>query len=91
MGKIWKISKLAIFTEVGKNIFIITSATEADKQSEMDGRPWLFDYNLLALKILNGFSQPMTTQFETESFQVQLYNIPIVCNVHEQAVWEANK
>lgn len=31
MGKIWRISKPAIFSEVGSNIFIVTFATKIDK------------------------------------------------------------
>lgn len=38
-GKIWRISKLTSFIEVKKNLFIVTFATEADKQKVMDVRP----------------------------------------------------
>lgn len=57
MRKIWRISKQVAFTEVGKNMFIITFTTEADKYSVVSGKPWLFDRKLFALKDLDGQSQ----------------------------------
>lgn len=39
MQKIWVLSKLVEFTEVGRNIFIISFNTEADKEKVMNGRP----------------------------------------------------
>lgn len=46
MGKIWKISKPAIFRDLGSNLFSITFESETDKLKVSDGRPWLFDNNL---------------------------------------------
>lgn len=57
MGKIWRISKQAAFTEVEKNMFMVTFATETDKYKVMSGKPWLFDSNLFALKDLDGQCQ----------------------------------
>lgn len=56
MGKICVLSKPAVFTEVGKNRIIISFNIEANKAKVINGRPWLFDNNLLALKSLDGFS-----------------------------------
>lgn len=52
-GKIWKLSKLAIFKKMGKNTFSITFANEADKLRVEAGKPWLFDSNLFVLKELD--------------------------------------
>lgn len=54
MGKIWCISKPAIFSEVGSNSFIVTFATEIDKQRVINGKLWLFDGHLFALQNLDG-------------------------------------
>lgn len=47
MGKIWKLTRSASFKEVEKNLFIITFATEAEKQMVFSGKPWLFDNSFL--------------------------------------------
>lgn len=39
VGKIWRISKLEVFTEVGKNCFIITFAIETDNQRVANRKP----------------------------------------------------
>lgn len=39
MGKIWKISKPAIFRDLGSNLFSITFETKTDKLRVSDGRP----------------------------------------------------
>lgn len=53
MWKSWRVSKPAIFKEVGKNIFAITFAAKADKLRVVEGKPWLFDNNFFALKDLD--------------------------------------
>lgn len=68
MGKVWRISKPAIFTEVGRNTQIITFATEGDKQRVMEGHPWLFDNHMIILKHLEMHSQPLSTRFDTKTF-----------------------
>lgn len=45
MWKSWRVSKPAIFKEVGKTIFAITFAAKADKLRVIEGKPWLFDNN----------------------------------------------
>lgn len=79
MGKIWRLNKPVSFTEVGKNIFIVTFATHVDKQWVMDGKPWLFDNNLFALQALDGYNQIAKNQFITETFWIQLHNLFIMC------------
>lgn len=63
MGKIWCLSKPAIFKKVGKNIFAITFTTKADKLQVVKGKPWLFNNNLLALQDLDGSKQLTLTNF----------------------------
>ncbi|XP_042983175.1 uncharacterized protein LOC122312593 [Carya illinoinensis] len=76
MAKVWWISKRADFHECGSNTFIVTFATIADKLKVLSGKPWLFDNNLFALKLFDGFNQPSTIKFDSEEFWVQLHNLP---------------
>lgn len=39
MRKIWRLSKVASFKEVKRNLFIITFSTEAEKQKVVYGKP----------------------------------------------------
>lgn len=79
LEKLWKISNLANFTKAGKNTFIISFATKADKQHVMDRHPWLYDNHLLILNMLEVYFQPLSTRFEIEVFWVQLHNLPMMC------------
>lgn len=45
----------------------------------MEGKPWLFNNNLFALKNLDGYNQIEKIQFNTETFWVQLHKLPIMC------------
>lgn len=68
MNKIWRINKAVTSTEVGKNPLVISFAIEADIYWVMDEQPWLFDNELMILKILQVSSQPLATFFETKNF-----------------------
>lgn len=68
MNKIWRISKAATSTEVGKNPLIISFAIEADIYWVMDEYPWLYDNELMILKMPEVSSQPLATCFETKNF-----------------------
>lgn len=78
MGKIWRISKPAVFAEVWTNMFIITFAIETNKCKVMQGKLWLSDGNLFALKDLDRQSQLAKVKFEAESFWVQLHDLPVI-------------
>ncbi|XP_035549240.1 uncharacterized protein LOC118349286 [Juglans regia] len=77
MAKIWKISKAAVFQEVGTNIFIITFHTIIDLEKVWEGRLWLFDNHLLALRVFDTGAQPGAMKFEEEVFWIQLHNLPM--------------
>lgn len=68
MVKIWKVSRLAKFQDCGDNMFTVTFATHADRQKVMARRPWSFDNNLFALKVINAFTPPSKIQFDSEVF-----------------------
>ncbi|XP_042974687.1 uncharacterized protein LOC122306320 [Carya illinoinensis] len=77
MGKIWKISKRAKFQEVAKNTFVLTFTTHADKDRILEGRPWLFDNGLFALRPDDSTIQPSQIMFESEAFWVQIHNLSL--------------
>jgi hypothetical protein len=45
----------------------------------LEGRPWIFDGNLVALAEFDGFTPPVEIQFEHVSFWVRMYNLPLAC------------
>lgn len=79
MEKIWRVSKLAAFTDVGKNTFIVTFAIKTDKQRVVHGKPWLFYGHLFSLQNLDGAAQLTENMINTEWFWIQIHNIPFRC------------
>ncbi|KAF5454944.1 hypothetical protein F2P56_024573 [Juglans regia] len=79
MAKVWRISKPASFREVRTNVFVITFATQADKERVWVGKPWLFDNCLMVLNMYDGLTQPDALSFATERFWVQLHDLPFAC------------
>lgn len=79
MRNFWRLSEKASFAEARRNTFIVTFDTEVDKDRVMASKPLLFDSYLFALKELKGCSQISKTQFITESFWTQLYDLPCRC------------
>jgi hypothetical protein len=45
----------------------------------MEGRPWLFDGNLMAIAEFDGFTPPTQMVFEKATFWVRMYNLPLAC------------
>lgn len=78
MEKIWRISKLVVIHEVVKNLFTITFDTELDKLRVLDRRPWLFDNHLFILKQLDSLLQLETHAFNTKSFWLRMYKLPVI-------------
>ncbi|XP_041019827.1 uncharacterized protein LOC121261463 [Juglans microcarpa x Juglans regia] len=70
MKKVWRVSKPAKFGELGGNVFTITFANQADKQRIWNGRPWLFDSHLLALKLFDEYTPLQRMRFDKESFWI---------------------
>lgn len=79
MAKIWKISMPTIFKEIRQNLLTIMFATEADKLKVVEGRPWLFDNLLIALKPLGSTLTPKKMVIDKEAFWVQLHDLSVMC------------
>ena len=77
MGKIWRISKRAVFQEVGKNVFVITFANHADRQRILAGKPWLFANVLFFIMPYDGNLQPGKMHADKEAFWLQIHNLPL--------------
>ncbi|XP_042952161.1 uncharacterized protein LOC122289250 [Carya illinoinensis] len=77
MSKIWKVSRPPVFTEIRTNVFIVTFATEGDKRRVLEGRPWLFDNLMFALKPFDGMTQPSKINFDLVSLWVHMHNLPL--------------
>jgi hypothetical protein len=45
----------------------------------MEGRPWLFDGNLVALAEFNGLTPPAKLNFDNAAFWIRIYNLPLAC------------
>ncbi|CAI9780684.1 unnamed protein product [Fraxinus pennsylvanica] len=70
MGKIWRISKPAEFTEMGRNIFMITFANHADLKRVEEGRPWLFDGSIFVMNAFEGYTPLSEMQFDVAALWV---------------------
>ncbi|KAF5457896.1 hypothetical protein F2P56_021970 [Juglans regia] len=77
IAKVWKLSRVAKFLEVGKNVFVIIFATHTDKHKVWGGKPWLFNNQLMVLQIFDGFIPPLKMIFEREDLWVQKHNLPL--------------
>jgi hypothetical protein len=77
--RVWKPMGSVVFNVIGENLFIAEFEYEWDKTRIMEGRPWLFDGNLVSLKEFDGFTPPTKMCFDQASFWVRMYNLPLAC------------
>jgi hypothetical protein len=77
--RIWRPVGSVSFQVIGGNKFIAEFEEEGDKRRILEGRPWLFDGNLVALEEFDGLTPPVSMQFEHASFWVRMYNLPLAC------------
>lgn len=73
MMKVWHVGKPVIFKEINPNILVITFANTRVKDRVLEGRPGLFDNNLLVLNQFDGVTQSSKLTFTIELFGVQLH------------------
>jgi hypothetical protein len=75
----WKPAGSASFNVIGENMFIVEFENEWDKARIMEGRPWLFDGNLVSLAEFDGLTPPAKINFDRASFWIRMYNLPLAC------------
>lgn len=66
MAKAWKTSKPFTLVDIKPKLFVISFETTANRQKIINGRPWLFDSHLLALKPFDESTPPLKMNFNTE-------------------------
>lgn len=75
------LEKLPHFTfyDFYPNIFLITFESMEDKNWVQNGRPWLFNFHLLFLKVFDGHTPPSRMDFTKEAFWVLMHDLPLAC------------
>ncbi|KAL8502121.1 hypothetical protein ACS0TY_021295 [Phlomoides rotata] len=63
--------------EIGKNLFSFQFKSVTDMQGILCREPWHFDKNVILLKELLSGEQPSTVEFNTVTFWVHLYDLPM--------------
>jgi hypothetical protein len=70
---------IVTFQIIGSNMFIVEFKEVCDKNIILEGRPWIFDGNLIALAKCGGLTPLAAMQFEHASFWMHMYNLPLAC------------
>ncbi len=66
--RVWQPLGTVSFRSLGENMFIADFEQEVDKVRILEGRPWLFDGNLVSLADFDGTTPPSQMEFERASF-----------------------
>jgi hypothetical protein len=77
--RVWQPLGTVSFRSLGENMFIADFEQEVDKVRILEGRPWLFDGNLVSLADFDGTTPPSQMEFERASFWLRMYNLPLAC------------
>lgn len=75
----WKPSGSLSFKVLGDNLFLLDFEHEWDKLRVLEGRPWVFEGNLFSIEDFDGPTPPCQMEFETTTFWVRVYNLPLAC------------
>jgi hypothetical protein len=79
MLRAWKTLGSVSFKVLGDNLFLIEFEHAWEKTNMLEGRPWLFDGNLVDVMDFDGFTPPSHMVFEKTAFRVRMYNLPLAC------------
>lgn len=75
----WKPMGAVSFRVLGDNLFLADFKYAWDKSRILEGRPWLFDGNLVSLADFDGTSPPSQMEFDKEAFWLRMFNLPLAC------------
>lgn len=75
----WRPTGEVSFNPIGDNMFVVEFEHMWVKSRIMEGRPWLYDGNLVSLKEFDGLTPPSNLSFDMASFWVRMYNLPLAC------------
>lgn len=79
MIKVWKFARDIRIFEVGANLFLFELCPEQVLKHVWEGKPWLFDQQLICLQYFDGFSSPTNLVFNHAFLWVQLHDMPLCC------------
>jgi hypothetical protein len=82
----WQTNGRVSFKSVGINTFLIEFEKEWEKDRVMEGRPWTFDGDLVALVDFDGLTPPAELEFDKAAFWVRMYDLPLACMSEEMGV-----
>lgn len=83
LRRAWRTAGAVTINVIGENMFIAEFEHASDKSRIMEGKPWLFDGNLVSLAEFDGLTPPSDMNFDMASFWVRMYNMPLDCKGKE--------
>lgn len=78
MKKLWGPSQGVSCREMGHNLISFQFKTKRDMKRVIDMEPWHFNKHVLVLKPFGGDAQPSAMKFDTTSFWIRIYDLPLM-------------
>jgi hypothetical protein len=75
----WKLSRSISFKVMGENLFLMEFEHYWEKSLVLEGRPWVFDGNLIAIEDYDGITPIEGIDFENVAFWVRMFHLPLAC------------
>lgn len=60
----WRPDGTTMFKTLRENLFLLEFEHAWDKERVLEGRPWVFEGQLFAMEVYNGFIDPACMDFE---------------------------
>jgi hypothetical protein len=74
--EVWHIRNGIMYSEKGKNYYMITLCSKGDYDFVMRGGPWIFKQNALLVTNLDEAAQPSDTKLDSVPLWVRIYDVP---------------
>jgi hypothetical protein len=78
LSRIWRTIQGVIFKELDDNVWLFEFEDESDMRRVLEGRPWLFDRQILVLNEFDGSIPISQMQFTHSPFWVQVHEMPLL-------------
>jgi hypothetical protein len=79
LSRIWRILNGVIFKVLDDNIWLFEFEDIDDMRRVLDGRPWLFDGQMLVLNEFDGITPSSQIAFNRSPLWVQIQDMPLLC------------
>jgi hypothetical protein len=79
MSRLWRTVESVKFKELHDNVWLLEFGNESDKRRIKEGRPWIFDRNVLVLKEIDENVPLSQMDFSHALFWVQVHDMPLLC------------